>query len=66
MGPAGSTAARFHFEVVEVPDDKLDLFEQTKLLFVTHVDGDVQAVQTRIDPNSGAIGAAAGAVNLRR
>ena len=49
-----------------MPDDKLDLFEQTKLLFVTHVDGDVEAVQTRIDPNDGDIGAAAGAVNLRR
>ena len=32
MGTAGSTAAHFHFEVVEVPDNKLDPVEQTKLL----------------------------------
>ena len=43
-----STAEHLHFEVVKVPSDKLELFEQTKLLFVTNVDGDVEAVQTRM------------------
>lgn len=46
-----STAAHFHFEVFKVPDDKLDLLEQTKLQFITNIDGDVEAVQTRMEPN---------------
>ena len=46
-----SNAAHFHFEVFKVPDDKLDLLEQTKLQFITNIDGDVEAVQTRMEPN---------------
>lgn len=46
-----STAAHFHFEVFKVPDNKLDLMEQTKLQFITNLEGDVDAVQRRMDPN---------------
>ncbi len=46
-----SAAAHFHFEVFKVPDNKLDLMEQTKLQFITNIDGDVEAVQTRMEPN---------------
>lgn len=49
-----STFPHFHYEVFEAPDDKLNDLSQTKIQFVTNLDGDVGSVlialETSIKP----------------
>jgi hypothetical protein len=45
-----SPMEHFHFEVFKVPDDKTNDWEQTKLNFVTGLDGEVEAVETPLQP----------------
>jgi len=45
-----SRLAHFHYEVFKVPDDPLDLLEQTKLQFISGFEGDIEALQVRMEP----------------
>lgn len=47
--------AHFHYEVFKVPDDPLDLLEQTKLQFLSSFEGEVEAVQLKLEPAVGPI-----------
>ena len=47
--------AHFHYEVFRVPEDPLDLLEQLKLQFTSSFEGDVDAVQARLEPAAAAI-----------
>lgn len=48
-----SRMAHFHYEVFKVPEDPLDLMEQTKLQFLSSFEGDVEALQLRMEPAVG-------------
>jgi CubicO group peptidase (beta-lactamase class C family) len=50
-----STMAHFHYEVFKVPDNPLDLLEQSKLQFLSSFEGDVEAVQVKWEPAVGPI-----------
>lgn len=50
-----SRLAHFHYEVFKVPDDPLDLMEQTKLQFTSSFEGEVEAVQAKLEPAVAAI-----------
>lgn len=45
-----SLLTHFHYEVFKVPDDPLDQLEQTKLQFLGNFEGDVDALQIRLEP----------------
>jgi CubicO group peptidase (beta-lactamase class C family) len=45
-----SKMEHFHFEVFKIPDDKLNEWEGTKLNFITGLDGEIEAVESPLQP----------------
>lgn len=45
-----SPLRHFHYDVFQVPENKLDEYEKLKIQFVTDLDGDVAALRAQLEP----------------